>query len=561
MKYLNKRLIALAAMPVIVLTTVCTGGFSISSFANEGISVEAASGDTQSQDGDGDEEVVAKAEADAEDGEVAESEADAEDEAEKDAVEVEEVSKSNEDAKQEDVKAETVDVCFFIKGGLDASIPEEPAPHPSSDYSDAIRVNGASTNVGTIVASADRDELLSDGYTASNEVTSSLISYPTADQIRSVMPDFDENTMYVKWYVFKPSGTAAPNSDVNYHVDGVILSKKEVTEEEPPKKEPAEAQPEEPEEPKVVVTIKTNDVPNITYDGQWHRVGGFTITVGKENEPKSFIDYIFDALGNFLTTKVHAADGDGTTFTYNGETYWVSVDAAYIDVMTPGVYMVPFIYNGQVIDPADIVIRNADGAVVNTLFEVQAVYTSVNVQEKITIESGTTVKNDDGQPLTNNKVAVTSGSLLPGHTLKVTLIGCQCGPGECTNEISSYTIYDEKGNDVTYMYDVTTVNGKLVLVDGNSSASSASSDDLNTPDKKQANSTGSSSTKKTANADGTETVTNTPYDVTSEADLPDVKGARRGETSDSSGGDLAIVFMMLATVMFFAFSLKKNSSK
>ena len=92
--------------------------------------------------------------------------------------------------------------------------------------------------------------------------------------------------------------------------------------------------------------------------------------------------------------------------------------------------------------------------------------TKVNVKQRsITIEAGTTVKNYDGSTITNDNVTITSGSLMEGHRLvNVVINGSQTGIGSSKNEITSYMIVDENGKDVTSLYNVKCVNGKLELV-------------------------------------------------------------------------------------------------
>jgi hypothetical protein len=72
---------------------------------------------------------------------------------------------------------------------------------------------------------------------------------------------------------------------------------------------------------------------------------------------------------------------------------------------------------------------------------------------------------EDGTPLENGTVYVTKGSLVKGHTLSVTVAGRLETAGETDNVITDVKITDAEGRDVTDLYHVTTVNGRLVLVD------------------------------------------------------------------------------------------------
>ena len=60
---------------------------------------------------------------------------------------------------------------------------------------------------------------------------------------------------------------------------------------------------------------------------------------------------------------------------------------------------------------------------------------------------------------------VTKGSLVKGHTLSVTVSGRLETAGETDNVITSVRITDAEGRDVTALYRVTAVNGRLILVD------------------------------------------------------------------------------------------------
>ena len=75
---------------------------------------------------------------------------------------------------------------------------------------------------------------------------------------------------------------------------------------------------------------------------------------------------------------------------------------------------------------------------------------------------------EDGTPLENGTVYVTKGSLVKGHTLSVTVSGRLETAGETDNVITDVRITDAEGRDVTDLYRVTTVNGRLVLVDDTS---------------------------------------------------------------------------------------------
>lgn len=70
----------------------------------------------------------------------------------------------------------------------------------------------------------------------------------------------------------------------------------------------------------------------------------------------------------------------------------------------------------------------------------------------------------DGDVLSNDTVYVTKGSLVKGHTLTAAATGSRTEVGETANMVTSYRITDENGRDVTALYRVTTVDGRLTVV-------------------------------------------------------------------------------------------------
>ncbi|MBQ8448836.1 MAG: transglutaminase domain-containing protein [Clostridia bacterium] len=71
----------------------------------------------------------------------------------------------------------------------------------------------------------------------------------------------------------------------------------------------------------------------------------------------------------------------------------------------------------------------------------------------------------DGTPLTCDEynVSVTYGELREGHTVSASVSGSQTEIGRSENVVSSVTVTDADGNDVTYMYEITTESGTLTV--------------------------------------------------------------------------------------------------
>ena len=167
-------------------------------------------------------------------------------------------------------------------------------------------------------------------------------------------------------------------------------------------------------------------------------------------------------------------------------------------------------------------------------------------QRDLTIEAGTTVQNYSGKTITNQNVEITSGSLLKGHSLvDVVINGSQSGIGSSVNEITSYRIVDEKGNDVTKYYDVKCVNGKLVLVDGNNSNNDNSKSNDSTDDKLPPK-----GTKEKKNQKKTVVIGGKAMEKTSAENDNQILGvsrlARMSKTFDASNINLSVMIILIA---------------
>ena len=411
------------------------------------------------------------------------------------------------------------DACFYIKNNVEnAEIPDEPQAYPSSDYTEAIRVDNALSDNTFVYDTEITENIYQDGITATNHVTENLNSFPGIEDIQAVLPSFDPNTQYVYWYVIKIATTPKPNADVNIHVDGIVLNKTQSSSSESSSEAGGESSSSESsseagsessssessssessseagskcsddgeEEHDLEFEIYTeNFEPEFEYDGNEHLIGGYVIRVIDLTEGTA-TEFCYSATGekinvisffaNFLRGGIRK---NGTTITYLGKNYNISVDGAYLWVKNPGSYEIPLMFNGAPISASEITIRDEAGKVIQSNVAVSATTTLNAVHKrKITIEAGSTVQNDNGTTLTNSNVSITSGSLVEGHQLKTTILGSQTGPGSSVNEITSWDIVDENGNSCKDMYDVTKVNGKLVLVE-TKSADNGSRTDIDT---------------------------------------------------------------------------------
>ncbi len=492
-----------------------------------------------------------------------------------------------------------LDICFYIRGnGIGARIPSEPSISLYTDYSDAIRINGA-VNFNKLSFSEKEvdgslDSLLDDGFTASNDVTSILNKVPTENDIKGVVPDFDPQQHYVVWYVIKESYTVGDNSDVLVHVDGVIRDRQEQKEVEPePEEEPKEihyttGDPDHDKRlEKIESTIKViNIVPqyrdangvemkDIEYDGEKHLVGGFDIVVVDTNR-NVLAEFMHDMFGNLLYSKVYAED-DRTTFEYKGETFYVNVTSAYMTVVDKIQGDIQFYSGKNKISFDDIVVTDVRGKPLNTDIIASAGpilgpgdSERIDVKKRnLVIEAGSTVRNDNGTTITNDTYKIVEGSLAKGHRIdSVVFNGSQTGVGYSTNEITSLVIVDEKGKDVTKKYyHIEYVPGKLQLVDGSKKSSFGRTSTASTDNnggitgvtggaESIANNTNSFGTvykAKVTHADGSVTYINVPFETSVGLDLsdsqPQVLGARRAGTGDDSPLTRYVMILICAGVI------------
>ena len=84
-------------------------------------------------------------------------------------------------------------------------------------------------------------------------------------------------------------------------------------------------------------------------------------------------------------------------------------------------------------------------------------------QRPVTIKPKDAIKEYDTLPLTSNEPEVTAGSLVDGHTATITTNGSITSVESITNTISTLTIENASGTDVTANYNVTKAVGTLTV--------------------------------------------------------------------------------------------------
>ena len=210
---------------------------------------------------------------------------------------------------------------------------------------------------------------------------------------------------------------------------------------------------------------------------------------------------------------------------------------------------------------ADFIIKDSAGNVLPAKFNVLPTTGKVNVKAKdITIEAGTTVKNNVGQTITDGSYKIISGSLLEGHRIeKVVINGSQTGVGKSVNEISSINIVDENGNNVNSLYNIKKVNGELILVDATGGKNSDTADGSAQSDSKSV-SVLSVTTDKGITATTSSVVINGLEAGNTIGSVPQVLGARRADTSDPGmPSDIRIILLTVCVLcMTYAFKKRKT---
>ncbi|MBO4457183.1 MAG: hypothetical protein J5802_05660 [Butyrivibrio sp.] len=344
-------------------------------------------------------------------------------------------------------------------------------------YFDEIIIDDATDSTEERTAGyEDRDDskLEGDEFTVKNNVSDSMSALPGIKEIATVYPSFNPIRQYIVWYYVS-------SDDSGVYAEGEVKTRSKKIE-----NQDAGVKQDEPKPvtftPDVTIDIQaTCDTSKFIDNGEVQTLGGFSITVNDNNPIVNVItSFFYDAFGKFIEMKeVHAGEnGQGTFFDHNGVHYWVNIDAAYVRTNTLDNLRIPFIFDNKEIEPKDIkvsviddngnIISSVNNLVINNEPQLFAPTNKRVVKRDITLEAGSTVQNYDGETITNDDIKVIKGSLLEGHELvDVVINGSQSSIGSSSNEITSYRIVDEEGNDVTDYYNVKCVKGKLILVDGN----------------------------------------------------------------------------------------------
>lgn len=111
----------------------------------------------------------------------------------------------------------------------------------------------------------------------------------------------------------------------------------------------------------------------------------------------------------------------------------------------------------------DYRIVNASGTDVTNQYEIQEQFGDLVIQPiRLYFQTGTAKKQYDGEPLTCDSWKQTGGSLLPGHSLDVSVTGTLTEAGTADNSID-ITITDETGRNVSAIYNIEVDTGTLTV--------------------------------------------------------------------------------------------------
>ena len=119
---------------------------------------------------------------------------------------------------------------------------------------------------------------------------------------------------------------------------------------------------------------------------------------------------------------------------------------------------------GTIENQATVTIKDNKGNLVTNNYEITIVCGSLEViARKILISTGSSKKYYDGTELVNNEYQIVSQDLLSGHQLDVSTFRSIVNVGIESNSAKA-TIKDEKGNDVSYNYDISVEEGTLEVL-------------------------------------------------------------------------------------------------
>lgn len=214
-------------------------------------------------------------------------------------------------------------------------------------------------------------------------------------------------------------------------------------------------------------------------------VGEYRVTLSITNPNYTATDFSKDFVITPITTEVKIKSHD-ETFTYDGtehtknayDVLWANNASPVTDNKLPNGDIVSAVITGKVKDVKDTrfenntiesyKIINSEGVDVTNCYSnivTSAGKLTVNpIAKSIVVTAGTSTKDYDGTPLTNNTYTYTEDVLLDGDVLKATVTGSQLYVGNISNELSDVKVMRGE-EDITDNYTMGThVNGMLTVM-------------------------------------------------------------------------------------------------
>lgn len=214
-------------------------------------------------------------------------------------------------------------------------------------------------------------------------------------------------------------------------------------------------------------------------------VGKYRVTLSITNPNYTATDFSKDFVITPITTEVKIKSYD-ETFTYDGtehtknayDVLWANNASPVTDNKLPNGDIVSAVITGKVKDVKDTKLENntiesykiinSEGVDVTNCYSnivTSAGKLTVNpIAKSIVVTAGTSTKDYDGTPLTNNTYTYTEDVLLDGDVLKATVTGSQLYVGNISNELSDVKVMRGE-EDITSNYTFGThVNGMLTVM-------------------------------------------------------------------------------------------------
>lgn len=118
---------------------------------------------------------------------------------------------------------------------------------------------------------------------------------------------------------------------------------------------------------------------------------------------------------------------------------------------------------GSITNTVDVRVFDGEGKDVTEGYAITHNYGTLTISPvSIIVKSPDDTKIYDGTPLSNNTWELISGTLLDNHTLIVQVDNEITYPGSVLNTMDAF-VTDEVGNDVSYMYDIEHITGRLTV--------------------------------------------------------------------------------------------------